>query len=140
MLASQTVSATASDAAISGAAGAVGGAAFVTLFLIIAIYIALIALIMVGQWKTASKAGVFGLWAILPVVNLFAWAHIAGKPLWWGLLCFIPIVNIVIIVIIMFEISKRFGRGVGATIGLIFLPIIFWPILGFGSAKYEAIN
>ncbi len=33
-------------------------------------------------------------------------------------------------------ISKSFGKDEGFTAGLIILGIIFWPILGFGSAKY----
>ena len=33
-------------------------------------------------------------------------------------------------------LSKSFGKDVGFTLGLIFLPFIFYPILGFGSAQY----
>ena len=33
-------------------------------------------------------------------------------------------------------ISKSFGKDEGFTVGLVLLGIIFWPILGFGSAKY----
>lgn len=34
-------------------------------------------------------------------------------------------------------LSKSFGKGVGFTIGLLFLPFIFMPILGFDkSIKY----
>jgi hypothetical protein len=43
----------------------------------------------------------------------------------------------VIFVIILNEISKRFGRGLGTTLGLFFLPFIFWIILGFGDAEYQ---
>jgi uncharacterized membrane protein YoaK (UPF0700 family) len=62
---------------------------------------------------------------------------IAKKPLWWVLLFFVPFVNIIVVVIVLNEISNRFGRGVGTTLGLIFLPFIFWPILGFGDAEYQ---
>jgi hypothetical protein len=34
-------------------------------------------------------------------------------------------------------ISKSFGKDEGFTVGLILLGAIFWPILGFGSAKYQ---
>ena len=91
-----------------------------------------------GMWTTASKAGQFGLLACIPIVQFFIWAIMAKKEVWWGILCCIPIVNIVIIVIILNEISKNFGRGVGTTLGLMFLPFIFWPILGFGSAGYQS--
>jgi len=33
-------------------------------------------------------------------------------------------------------LSKSFGKDVGFTLGLLFLSIIFYPILGFGDAKY----
>ncbi len=35
------------------------------------------------------------------------------------------------------RISKVFGHGAGYFIGLIFLPNIFWLILGFGRSKYN---
>jgi hypothetical protein len=34
-------------------------------------------------------------------------------------------------------VAKSFGKGVGFGIGLLLLPIIFFPILGFGSAQYQ---
>ena len=33
-------------------------------------------------------------------------------------------------------ISKSFGKDEGFTAGLVFLGFIFFPILGFGPAKY----
>lgn len=36
-----------------------------------------------------------------------------------------------------YRTSKVFGHGLGYTLGLIFLPCIFWLILGFGSSKYD---
>lgn len=34
-------------------------------------------------------------------------------------------------------IAKSFGKGPGYGIGLWLLPIIFYPMLGFGSAEYQ---
>ena len=48
----------------------------------------------------------------------------------------IPIVNIIVGIIVSIDLSKSFGRGIGTALGLIFLPFIFIPILGFGSAQY----
>lgn len=39
-----------------------------------------------------------------------------------------------------YRTSKVFGHGIGYTIGLIFLPNIFWLILGFGKSKYSKKN
>ena len=40
------------------------------------------------------------------------------------------------------KLAKAFGKGVGFTLGLIFLSGIFYMILGFGKAKYnkKAVN
>ncbi len=36
-----------------------------------------------------------------------------------------------------YRTSKVFGHGLGYTIGIFFLPNIFWLILGFGKSKYN---
>ena len=126
------------DPAAAGAAAGVvaGGFAFLFLFIILfGIFLQLIA--WAGMWKTASKTGQFGLLACIPIVQFFIWALMAKKEAWWGILCLIPIVNLVIYIILLNEISKRFGRGLGTTLGLFFLPFIFWIILGFGDAEYQ---
>jgi len=61
---------------------------------------------------------------------------IGGKPGWWLLLFLIPGVNLIFAIWTMNMISKSFGKDEGFTVGLLLLSIIFWPILGFGSAKY----
>ena len=35
------------------------------------------------------------------------------------------------------KLAKAFKKGTGFAIGLIFLPTIFWLILGFGASKYD---
>jgi hypothetical protein len=63
--------------------------------------------------------------------------EIVGKPWWWLLLMiFIPIVNLVFAIWMVNLLSKSFGKGVGFTLGIIFLGFIFIPILGLGDAKY----
>ena len=47
------------------------------------------------------------------------------------------IVELVIGIVLCAKLSKAFKRGLGTTLGLIFLPNIFTLILGFGSAKYD---
>jgi uncharacterized membrane protein YoaK (UPF0700 family) len=121
--------------ALSGAAG--GAIAGLFLFLII-LGAALQIISLAGMWKTASKAGQVGILACIPIVQIFIAMLIAKKPLWWVLLCLVPIVNFIVLLIVVHEISKRFGRGIGTTIGLVCLPFVFWPILGFGSAQYSA--
>jgi len=50
------------------------------------------------------------------------------------------IAGIIIDVVVCIKLAKAFGKGVGYTLGLIFLPNIFTLILGFGKAEYNAKN
>ena len=100
------------------------------------IVLAIVLITIIGKWKMFTKAGIPGILSIIPMVSLFFCPKVGGKPAWWGLLFFIPLVNIVILIIINIGIAERFGRGVGTVLGLIFLDPIFSCILGFGSAKW----
>jgi hypothetical protein len=102
----------------------------------IVIYIALIVLIIAGFWKVFEKAGQPGWAAIVPIYNAYVLCKIAGRPGWWTILFFIPIVNFVIAVIVSLDVAKSFGKGAGFGVGLLLLGFIFYPILGFGDAQY----
>jgi hypothetical protein len=96
-----------------------------------------ILLIVASMWKVFSKAGQPGWAAIIPIYNVYVMCKVAGRPGWWFLLMLIPLVNFIIAIVLNVDIAKRFGKGVGFAIGMLFLPFIFWPILGFGSAQYQ---
>jgi hypothetical protein len=100
-------------------------------------YAAYAILIIAAWWKIFSKAGQPGWAAIIPIYNLYVWCKIVGRPWWWILLTLIPLVNFIILIILFIDLAKSFGKGVGFAIGLILLSIIFFPILGFGSATYQ---
>jgi hypothetical protein len=89
-----------------------------------------------GMWKVYEKAGQPGWAAIIPIYNIYVLIKIVGKPSIWLLWCLLPCVNIVFIIWLYNLVSKSFGKDEGFTVGLILLGIIFWPILGFGSATY----
>lgn len=86
-------------------------------------------------WMIFTKAGKPGWAAIIPIYNIIIMLEIGGKPWWWLFLVWIlaPVFGIWMINLI----SLSFGKSTGFTIGMLFLPFIFWPILGFGSAKYK---
>jgi hypothetical protein len=104
---------------------------------VIIIYLIIGILMLISMWKIYSKAGKPGWAAIIPIYNIIVLLEIVDKPLWWLILMLIPFVNIVISIIVTVELAKKFGQGVGFAIGLILLSIIFYPILAFGSAKYQ---
>jgi hypothetical protein len=100
------------------------------------IYLAILITVIAGGWMVYTKAERPG-WAVLiPIYNVYVLCKIVGRPGWWVILLFIPIVGIVIDIILALDLAKSFRKGSGFTIGLIFLPFIFVPILGFGDATY----
>jgi hypothetical protein len=100
------------------------------------IYLVIVILAIAGMWKTFEKAGEPGWGAIVPFYNVYLMCKIAGRPGWWLLLFLIPCANVIVAIIIAIDIAKNFGKGVGFGLGLAFLSFIFYPILGFGDARY----
>ncbi|MCC7331836.1 MAG: hypothetical protein IT232_04425 [Flavobacteriales bacterium] len=103
----------------------------------IILYVAIIVFMIASMWKIYTKAGQPGWACIVPIYNLIILLKIVNKPLWWIVLLLIPIVNFIALIIIINALSKAFGKGVGFTLGLLFLSFIFYPILGFGDAQYQ---
>ena len=108
---------------------------FVGVFAIVMVAITVI--VFVSMWKVFTKAGQPGWTSIVPIYNLVVLLKIVGKPLWWLILLLIPIVSFVTVLIVCVDLAKSFGKGTGFGVGLAFLSIIFFPILGFGHARYQ---
>ena len=102
------------------------------------IWVAVVVLWIASVWKVYVKAGQPGWAAIIPIYNVYIILKIAGKPGWWLILFFIPLVNIIVAILAYVALAEKFGKGIGFAIGLLLLGIIFWPILAFGDAKYNA--
>lgn len=93
-----------------------------------------------GMWKVFTKAGQPGWACLIPIYNVIVLLRIARKPGWWFFLLLIPLVDIYFLFVISIEIARNFGQGTGFGIGLVLLSFIFYPILGFGSARYLAFQ
>lgn len=100
------------------------------------IMLVLVAFYLYCGWKLFEKAGKPGWASIIPFYNIYVLLQIVGKPGWWLILYFIPFVNFIISIIVIHNLSLRFGKGIGTTLGLLFLGFIFVPWLALGSAKY----
>jgi len=91
-----------------------------------------------SQWKVFAKAGQPGWACLIPIYNIYVMIQIAKKPVWWlAIILLVPLVNIIFLIMLLHEISKAFGKDVGFTVGLLFLGIVFWPVLAFGNAEYQ---
>jgi hypothetical protein len=94
-------------------------------------------LMIVALWKVFTKAGQPGWAAIIPIYDWLVLLRVIGRPWWWLLLLLVPFVNIVVLIIMMLDLAKSFGRGVGFAIGLMLFTAIWGLILAFGSSKYR---
>lgn len=101
------------------------------------LYLVILVIVIAGYWKVFEKAGKPGWAAIIPIYNIIVLLEIVGRPIWWIILLLIPFVNFIVLIMLVHGLSTSFGKGVGYTLGLIFLPFIFMPILGFGDATYS---
>jgi hypothetical protein len=106
------------------------------LYVMIVVYIAVIAASIAALWVIFTKAGEPGWASIVPIYNAVVLLKIVGKPTWWVLLYFIPCANIVVSILVMIELAKSFGKETGFGIGLAFLFPIFGCMLAFGDEKY----
>ena len=95
-------------------------------------------LYVIPMWKIYSKAGKPG-WAILiPIYNIIVLIQVAKRNPAEFLWLIVPIANIIFPILWIVGISKAFGKSGGFAAGMIFLPFIFIPILGYGKATYQA--
>ncbi len=117
------------DAAYAAAASGVS-AVYVILSLAISV------LTLVAMWKIFVKAGRAGWKCLIPFYNTYCLYDIAWGNGWLFLLMFVPCVNVVVGIMMLFKLAKAFGQGTGFGFGLLFLNTIFILILGFGSAEY----
>jgi hypothetical protein len=90
-----------------------------------------------AQWKVYTKAGKPGWATIIPLYNVIVLLEIVKKPMSWFVLLLIPGVNLIFGIWIVNLLSKRFGKDEGFTVGMILLPFVFYPMLGFSDAVYN---
>jgi hypothetical protein len=102
--------------------------------------LAVMVFLIASMWKVFTKAGKPGWAVIVPIYSTIVMLEIAGKPAWWLVLFFIPFVNFIMLIIVAVALANAFGKGAGFGLGLAFLGVIFYPILGFGSAQYVGTN
>ncbi len=90
-----------------------------------------------GSWGLFTKAGEPGWAALVPGYNLFVLARISGMSPFWALLFVVPAANMFLWYYICDQLAMKFGKGIGTSLGLMFLAFIFFPLLGFGPGEYE---
>lgn len=89
-----------------------------------------------GTYKKAGHPEVPAWSAWVPVYNVYTWCKLVGRPGWWTLLMFVPGVNVVVSIVLSYDLARSYGRGGGFTVGLVLLPVVFLFILWLGPSRY----
>lgn len=106
------------------------------MFIVFVLSLLVIAFAIYVNWLLYTKAGYPGWASIVPIYNLYILCKIVtGKGILL-LLAFIPFVNAIFYIYLCIKLATAFGKGIGFGIGIIFLPIIFVPMLALGDATY----
>jgi hypothetical protein len=91
------------------AAGLAFAGAFMLVFLVF--FGALYVYMALALSTIAKKTNTENPWlAWIPIANIVLMLNIAKKPIWWIILCFIPLVNIVILIIVWMAIAEARGK------------------------------
>ena len=142
----------------TGAEGIIAGLIAVLGFIIV-IGIIVGVILIIARWKIFTKAGEEGWKAIIPIYSDMVLCKVVGIWEYYPLAIFgISFVvgmisgvaegvgsllslaayaaSIYYTVILSISVAQSFGKDTGFGIGLLFLNVIFYPILGFGKAEY----
>ena len=98
--------------------------------------LAISVLLIVAMWMIFKKAGKPGWAAIVPFYTMYEITWGSG---WRFLMLLIPFYNIVLAIQTQIKLAKAFGKSGGFAVGLIFLPYVFNPILGFDGSTYLGV-
>lgn len=91
-----------------------------------------IAIIIIASiWRLYTIKGYPGWYMFIPIYNLYILCKIAKVSLWILLLLLIPGVRVIAALYLYYKTAQAYGRGFSFTLGLIFLPVIFIPIMAF---------
>jgi Family of unknown function (DUF5684) len=95
--------------------------------------------VVVGWIWVFPKAGRPWWAALIPLYNIYVLVVGVSRLSWfWFLLVLIPPVQIIAAFLVNVEVAKKFGRSEAFGLGLTLLGFVFYPVLGFGKAKYQA--
>ncbi|CAD6000342.1 DUF5684 domain-containing protein [Agreia sp. COWG] len=126
--------------------GSAAGAGVALLFALVfsTAYIGLIAAVyVVSSWflsKIFVKAGEPAWKAWVPVYNSWVFLELGGFAGWWVFVSLLPLVGIaasVVMCIAAYNIGLRFAKTGTWVVLFIFLPLVWWGILGFNRSVWS---
>lgn len=126
--------------------------------LVTTIFFLLVFMIIV-MWKIFKKTGNKGWKCLVPIYSNIVEFKFLGISLWMMVLVILSnivlwigksqdgyssiwttvslLISLPTSILVSKKLAEKFGKSEGFAFGLFFLPIIFYPILAFGKAKYK---
>ena len=92
-------------------------------------------IVRISRFIIFGKAGQAGWKALVPFLNLFIFTKIVNKPVWWIVVYLLFPIGFILSSL---QISKLFDKKIVYSIGLILLPIVFYPLLAFGKSSFNS--
>ncbi len=88
--------------------------------------------VTIGYWKLFEKANVEGWKSLVPIYSEYWLIKIIGKPGWWVLYLFIPILNLFTFYVLLFDLLRCFGKSsLMSQFLIIFIGPVYIPYIGF---------
>lgn len=102
------------------------------------ILLLLTVLCIVGCYKLYEKAGRKGWEAIVPIYSAYIMLKICGRPAWWIIWFFIPVINIIVGIGVIIDFAKSYGKfKMSEQAAAVLLGFIYLPKWGFDKhTKY----
>lgn len=99
-------------------------------------WLLIIVIMGLSMWKLFVKMGDPGWMGIIPILNIYRIFQRSrpDQAILWTILAFVCGIGSIVA---MYDLAKLFGKEIVYALGLIFVPIVFAPMLAFGSATYQ---
>ena len=94
-------------------------------------------IIVIAKWFIFKKAWEKWWKAIIPIYNDYILFKIAWHQRWFWWILFPP-VFVILKVIVLFDIAKKFQKNAWFALWLYFVPVVFYPIIAWWKAEYDS--
>lgn len=93
-------------------------------------------LMIISRWRVFTKANLPGRGILIPVYNRVLMFKLGGLSGRWALSILFPPLFLIAMIVNYFKIAEKFGKHWAFGLGMLFVKIIFIPILAFDNSKY----
>ncbi|MBK0370835.1 signal peptidase I [Flavobacterium agrisoli] len=110
-----------------------------TLYLWFVFFLAVQVIHFLGTWKLYEAAGKKSWQAAVPVYNAIVLMKIIGRPTWWTILLFIPIINLIMFPVIWVETLRSFGKKstLDTVLGIVTLGLYIYYVNYTQKLEYQ---